>query len=134
VANGPNSSGAERRIAPREEIHPIAIKKFTSLDHKTLLSRTGRIVDASTSGFLLHIDRKDIVPQQFREMLSLAALEGDQVILMIDQMDLEIGGKIARTKRLSKDVYEIAIDYSQDAPKYWRECLLELLPKPGEMD
>lgn len=100
----------------------------------TLLSRTGWIVDASTSGFLLHIDRKDIVPQQFRETLSLAALEGDQVILMIDQMDLEIGGKITRTKRLSKDVYEIAIDYSQDAPQYWRECLLELLPKPGEMD
>jgi len=61
--------------------------------------------------------------------LSLQELEGDRVILMIDPLNLEIGGKIVRTKRITKDLYEIAIDYSDDAPEYWRECLLDLLPR-----
>lgn len=121
------------RVAPRQEIERIEIKGFTSLDHMTLLSRTGHIVNASTSGFLLHLDRKDLVPKQFREQLSIEALEGDQVLLTIPVMDLEISGKITRTKRVNKDTYEIAVDYTDDSPEYWRELLLDMLPKPGEL-
>ena len=123
----------DRRYSPREEVEPISIKAFTSLDHTTLISRTGEIIDASKTGFLLRIERKALVPKQFREALSLDPLVGDQVILTIDKMDLEIGGKIARAKRIGKENYEIAIDFSEDAPEYWRECLLDLLPRPGEM-
>lgn len=125
---------ADRRIAPREELEPIEIRGFTSLDHMTLLSRSGYIVDASKSGFLLQIERKALVPKQFRDTLSLDVLIGDKVILMIDPLNLEIGGKIARTKRVNKELYEIAIDYSEDAPEYWREALLDMLPRPGEVD
>jgi hypothetical protein len=119
----------DRRIAPRENVDPIEIRAFTSLDHMTLLSRRGFIVEASTTGFLLHVERKDLVPKQFRDNLSLDVLKGDHVILMIDPMNLEMSGVIARTKRVTKDLYEIAIDYSDDAPEYWRECLVELLPR-----
>lgn len=122
-------SDAERRIAPREELDPIEIRGLTSLDHMTLLSRTGFIVEASTTGFLLHVERRDIVPKQFKEAISIHELEGDKVILWIDPLNLEIAGKIARTRRISKEMYEIAVDYSDDAPEYWRECLLELLPR-----
>jgi hypothetical protein len=124
----------EKRLALRHEIEPIEINGFTSIDHMTLLSRSGLIVDASSSGFLLHVKRSALVPKQFREQLSLSELEGDQIILMIPKMDLEMSGRIVRTKRVNKEVYEIAIDYSEDAPEYWRECLLDLLPRPGEMD
>jgi hypothetical protein len=120
---------SDRRYAPRENLDPIEIRGLTSLDHKTLLSRTGCIVEASKNGFLLQITRKDLVPPEFKDALSLSEFEGDQVILMINPMNLEIGGRIARTKRLSKDVFEIAVDYSADAPEYWREILLEMLPR-----
>lgn len=120
---------SERRIAPRETVDPILIRAFTSLDHMTLLSRKGAIVEASTTGFLLQLERKEIVPKQFQKELSLDALLGDKVVLMIDAMNLEIGGKIARTKRLTKDLFEIAIDYSEDAPEYWREALVDMLPR-----
>lgn len=123
---------SERRVAPRQEIERIEINGFTSLDHMTLLSRRGHIIDASSTGFLLHVDRKDLVPKQFRDKLSIEVLEGDQVLLTIPIMDLEISGKITRTKRVSKDTYEIAVDYSDDSPEYWRELLLDMLPKPGE--
>lgn len=124
----------DRRYAPREDLKPIQIRGFTSLDHMTLLARIGHIVEASKSGFLLHVERKDLVPKQFRETLSLADLEGDRVMLMIDPMNLEIGGRIARTQRISKDLYEIAIDYSDDAPEYWRECLLDMLPRASDFE
>jgi hypothetical protein len=124
----------DRRHAPREAVDSIEIRGFTSLDHMTLLSRSGWIMDASKTGFLLYVERKALVPKKYREVLSLDELHGDRVLLMIEQMNLEIGGKIARTKRISKDLYEIAIDFSEDAPEYWREILLEMLPRPGELD
>lgn len=125
---------SDRRIAPRESVDPIEIRGFTSLDHMTLLSRTGYIVEASTTGFLLNVNRKDLVPKQFKNELSLEALLGDKVILMIEPMNLELSGKIARTKRITKDIFEIAIDYSEDSPEYWREILVDMLPRAADYD
>lgn len=124
----------DRRDAPREKLNPIEIRGLTSIDHMTLLSRTGYIVDASKTGFLLHISRKCLVPQKFRETLSLNELEGDRVILLIEPLNLEIGGHIARTKRLNKETFEIVIDFSSDAPEYWREALLDMLPRDSDYD
>jgi hypothetical protein len=123
----------DRRIAQRENLEPLQIKGFTSLDHRTMVARVGKIVEASKTGFCLHINRKDLLPKQFREALSLAALEGDRIMLVVDQMDLELSGTVKRTNRKGKDVYEIGVDYSEEAPEYWRECLMDLLPRPGEM-
>lgn len=125
---------AEKRIAPRQDLAPLQISQFTSLDHRTILCRSGEIIEASKTGFCLQIKRKDLVPKRFRESLSLQALEGDKILLKVDQMDLELSGTIKRTTRKGKDIFEIGIDYSEDAPEYWRECLLDLLPKPGEME
>lgn len=125
---------AEKRIAPRQDLEPLKISQFTSLDHRTIVARSGAIVEASKTGFCLQINRKDLVPKQFRESLSLQALEGDKILLKVEQMDLELSGTIKRTTRKGKDIFEIGIDYSEDAPEYWRECLLDLLPKPGEMN
>ena len=124
---------AERRAAERQKVHPLKVTNFTSLDHMTLLSRNGHIVNASVTGFLLELSRKDIVPKELREGLSLEMLKGDKVLLRLEEMNLEISGTIARTQR-SKDKYRIAIDFSDDAPEFWRECLMDLLPRPGEID
>ncbi len=124
----------ERREAPRENLDPIPIRGLTSIDHMTLLSRSGFIVNASKTGFLLHVARKCLVPEKFRNALSLSELEGDRVILVIDPLNLEISGHIARTKRLNKETYEIVIDYSSDAPEYWREVLVEMLPRPSDYE
>ena len=117
--------------ALRENLDPIPIRGLTSIDHMTLLARSGWLVEASTTGILIEIDRKQLAPKTFRDSLSLKELEGDKVYLMIDAMNLEIGGTITRTNRLTKDRWQIAIDFREDAPEYWRECLVELLPKPG---
>jgi hypothetical protein len=125
---------SERRSAPREKLDPIDIRGFTSLDHMTLLSRKGQIVEASKTGFLLHVERKAIVPKQFKDAFNLKELEGDRVILMIDPLNLEISGRIARTNKFSKDIWEIVIDMTDDSPEYWREILLEMLPRSSDFD
>lgn len=117
--------------AIRESLEPLPIRGLTSIDHMTLLARKGFLVEASTTGFLLEIERRDLAPKTFRDSLSLKELEGDKVYLMIDSMNLEVGGVITRTHRVNKDRWQIAVDFREDAPEYWRECLLELLPKPG---
>lgn len=134
MTDGRKGNAADRRDSPREELEPIEIRGFTSLDHMTLIARLGYIVDASKTGFLLHIDREELVPRQFRNTLSLQEIEGDKIILMIEPLNLEVGGRIARTKRLTRHLYEIAIDFSDDAPEYWRECLIDMLPRAEDYE
>lgn len=131
MADRKKESAKHNDRALRENLEPLSIKSLTSIDHMTLLARQGWLVEASTTGFLLEVERRDLAPKVFRDSLSLQELEGDRVYLTIDAMNLEIGGVIARTKRKSKDRWMIAIDFREDAPEYWRECLLALLPRPG---
>lgn len=129
-----NKSEAERRAAPREKMEPIELRGIMSLDHMTLLSRSGRIVDASKSGFLMLVERSDLLPKVFKDALSLQELDGDRLILTIDALNLEMAGTVVRTKRISKETFEICVDFSSDAPDYWRECLFELLPRGSDYE
>ena len=123
-----------RRLASRREITPLEVSSMSSLESLTKITKGGEIVEASTSGFLMNIKREDIVPLALRSTLTLDDIIGTKVLSHLPQMNLEISGKIARTKLVGKKGFEIGIDYSDDAPEYWRECLLDLLPAPGEFD
>lgn len=126
--------GVERRVSARREISPLEVSAITSLDSVTPVAREGHIVDASATGFRLQIHRTSFVPKFLRENLNLDCLVGEKVLLHIPLMNLEIAGIIARAKHLGHGQFDIAIDYTDDAPEYWRECLLELLPMPGEIE
>ncbi|MGZ3771762.1 MAG: hypothetical protein ACXVCP_17140 [Bdellovibrio sp.] len=123
-----------RRAAPRKEVTPIHITHMTSLDDLTKIARNCEIIEASSSGILLKVKRQDLLPVALRDVLSLESLIGDRVFMHLQEMNLEISGIITRTKLLGKQGFHIAIDYSDDAPEYWRECLMDLLPIPGEID
>ena len=83
---------------------------------------------------LLHIRREDLIPRSLKNTLTLDSLIGDLVIIRIEEMNLELSGKISRTKLLGKKGFELALDYTNDAPEYWRDCLMDLLPTPQEFD
>lgn len=120
-----NSPG---RVAKRKQVGSIPVSNLTTLSHFESIARFGHLIDASSTGFLIHIDREDLVPIGLRQNLSLETIEGEPIMLMINPMELEINGHIARTRYVGKGVFEIAVDFSQDAPEYWRECLFDLLP------
>lgn len=121
------------RSAPRKELNSakakLTLDSFSSLDNLEKLSKYGEIIEASASGILIKMDRSDFLNKDLRSTLSIDFLVGKKVFFNIHEMDLEISGKIARTKYLGKDKgYIIAVDYSSDSPEYWRECLMDLLP------
>lgn len=125
---------AERRIAERKEVASIEVAELTSLAHYKVLARCGQIVDASTSGILMHINRKDLIPKELRENLSLQELLGQHVVMFLPQMNLDLDGRITRADHIGKGVFEIGVQFSEEVPLYWRECLIDLLPAPGELD
>lgn len=125
---------AERRVANRKIVEPVYILDLTQLEDYTVIGKLGTLVDASTSGFLLHIHRKDLLLNSLKGNLSLEILHGSQVALFIPQMNLDIDGTIRRTRLLKNGYFEVAIDFSADTPQYWKECLVELLPWPGEIE
>ena len=96
--------------------------------------KDARILQASTTGVLMHVRREDLIPSELRSNLSLDSLVGQTLLVYIEPMNLEISGKVMRTKLLGKEGFHLGLDYSADAPEYWRECLMDLLPKPGELD
>lgn len=119
----------DRRINSRKDTLPIEVTVLL-LDNLVKLARSSWLIQASASGLLLRVERKDIVPNYLRQSLCLDSVVGQQVLLHIRPMELELGGQIARTRFLGKDGFEIGIDYSDEAPEYWRECLMDVLPPP----
>ena len=123
-----------RRVAPRKELSPVNVSYITSLSDFTKIANNCEIVEASASGLLLLIKREDLLPSALRKNLSLDVLLGESIFMHLEDMNLEISGSIARTQLLGKKGFHVAVDYSEDAPEYWRECLMDLLPIPGEME
>ncbi len=127
------SRGTHRK-SPRKELSPRAISSMASLDNLAKICRGGELVQVSSSGILILVKREDLIPQALRQNLNIDSLVGGRVLLHLEDMDLEISGKVARTRYIGKKGFEIGIDYSEDAPEYWRECLVDLLPAPSEME
>lgn len=124
---------AERRFAPRKVVDTIHVAELTSLSSYSVIAREGAIVDASQTGFLVKVDRSSLVPKEYRDNLSLTNLVGHQVVMYLPQMNLDLDGTITRADHVGKGCFEIAITFSADVPEYWRGCLVELLPAPGEI-
>ena len=127
---------AEKKFAvraDRKEVEEIHVAELTSLSSYGVIAREAIIIDASHSGFLMLLDRKALVPKEYRESLSLEKLIGHQVVMFLPQMNLDLDGKVTRAHHCGKGKFEIAVQFSDDTPAYWRECLVDLLPAPGEM-
>lgn len=116
------------RQAPRKELTPLTLDNFSSLENLQKLASSGEVVQASATGILLNFKRDDFVGKELRSNLNIDFLVGQSVYFTIHEMGLEISGVVARTKFLGKSGFQVAIDYSKDAPEYWRECLMDLLP------
>ncbi|MFN3698111.1 MAG: hypothetical protein ACK4VO_11790 [Pseudobdellovibrio sp.] len=124
-----SASQRKFRNSPRKEITPLTLDSFSSLESLEKLAKYGEIIEASSSGILIKFKREDFIKKELRSNLNIDFIIGHKVYFTIHEMDLEISGTIARTKFVGKKGgFIIAVDYSKDAPEYWRECLMDLLP------
>lgn len=124
----------DRRVAERKAVDYIQVNDLTSVNDYSLIAKTGIIINASSSGFLMELHREQLVPEDLRSNLSLEGALGRQVVLYLPQMNLDLDGIISRATHVGKGVYQLAVDFSSDVPTYWRDCLIDLLPQPGEFD
>jgi hypothetical protein len=122
------------RRSNRKSVTGLTVSNITALSEFTVISKIGTLMDASSTGFLLHVERKDLIPKLLKTGLDISALEGEFVVIRLKEMDLEIDGTVTRTRHIGRGVFEVAIDFSDEAPEYWRECLVDLLPVDGEID
>jgi hypothetical protein len=122
------ASNRKYRQAPRKEFTPLTLDSFSSMESLEKIAKYGEIVEASASGILINFKRDDFIKKELRGNLNIDSLIGHKVFFRIHEMDLEISGTVARTKFLGKKGFQVAVDYSSDAPEYWRECLIDLLP------
>lgn len=125
---------AERRMAERKAVEGIHFSHLTSYEKLALIAREGLLVDASARGFLLNVKRTDLVPSTLRQNLTLNMIEGEHILLRISEMDLDIDGVITRTRLVGHGTFEIGVEFTADAPEYWRQCFVDLLPDKGEFD
>jgi len=130
----PKAQPAEKRIAPRKTVSGLQIKNLTALAPFSIIARNALLVDASSTGILIIINRKSLIPKSLRQNLVLTSIEGEHVMFSIKEMELDMDGRIARTKYIGDGNFEIAVDFEKEAPEYWRECLMDLLPNHNEFD
>lgn len=123
-----------KRTSPRKELEPLRVSNLASLENFARIARYGEIIEASSTGLLILIKRDDLIPHTLRGQLNLDSLVGDKVFLHLEDMNLEISGTVRRTQFKGKKGFLVAVDYSSEAPEYWRECLMDLLPSPGELE
>jgi len=90
------------------------------------------VVDVSATGVLLRVERDDIIALNLRSTLTLSVLHNVSVGFTIEIMDTHIEGVITRTKPEGKGTFVAAVDFREDAPEYWRHCLVDLLPSEDE--
>jgi len=120
---------SEKRISARHDINPLEIHGMISISNLTPICDYGNITEASTTGFKILVKRDHLCPVELKNTMNIDSIKGLDVSLYIPAMDLDITGQVARTKYVSNKEFEIGIDYTSDAPEYWRECLCDLLPR-----
>ena len=79
------------------------------------------------------IERQDLLSDQLKGNLSLDILKDRPLSLYVPAMNLELDGVVGLTRHAGRGRFEVLIKFSADTPKYWRECLMDLLPEPDEI-
>lgn len=123
----------DRRKGERKNLTSIKVAELTSISNYGLIASEACIVDVSLQGFLLQLDRKLITQEDLRADLNLDAIKGETLLMVLPDMNLDLDGEVTRTKHLGKGLFEVAIEFSEDVPEYWRQCLIDLLPGPNEI-
>lgn len=120
------------RIAHRKHVDPIPLAELSIFGKYPDFASKAYLVDVSSTGMLIHIERDDFRQKELKQAFNLDHLNGDMIRFTLVPMELEIDGIIARSSKMGKEYFEIAVDFSGEEHEYWRECLYDLIPSQEE--
>jgi hypothetical protein len=122
----------DRESAFRKDVSEIYVLNIKNLKTKEVMFSRAEVLDVSVTGLLLKVTRDEIVAMALRSTLTMGFLHDVPVGFSIEVMDTYIEGVITRSKPLGRGEFLIAVDFRDDAPDYWRESLVDLLPGKEE--
>lgn len=101
-----------------------------ALSHEeSLIVKKAVVSEVSPKGFNLTFNYQDLIMDSLKFQWGLHTLWYKNIDIYIPDMEMDIEGKVIGAKRLEQGKFEVNIEFSQEAPVYWRECLFELWPK-----
>ena len=118
----------DQRTYNRKPLNPIHVSDIQAVERLECLARHGTILNASATGMLIEVTYNDLNPDIREHDPDIHTIEGDYVMMKIAEMELDIDGTVMRAHYTKPGICEIAIDFTDNAPAYWRECLADLLP------
>lgn len=128
VEANPESAQDRREQALRKPVSEVYVLNVKNIATGEVYFGRATILDISPTGLLLSVNRDDILSLGLRSTLTLSAIVNQSVGFTIEIMDTYIEGLVARTKPQGKGSFIVAVDFREDAPEYWRQCLVDLLP------
>ena len=94
-----------------------------SLKTKEILSRYSQLIS---------VTKKGLVVQSKKEALSVSVKDFSKFLncpveLFLSQYEIPFYGVITKINFIKKDVFEFYIDFMENTPLYYRECVTDLL-------
>ncbi|MDE0119532.1 MAG: hypothetical protein OXM55_05940 [Bdellovibrionales bacterium] len=113
-----------------QETQQIKACSITFSNEENIIAKRAIISEVTTSGFKLILNYRNLVPDSLKFQLHLNTLWYKNIRIYIPDMEMDWEGKVVGTQHLGKGCFEVNIEFFQEVPNYWRECLFELWPKP----
>jgi hypothetical protein len=126
--NNNDQTVSRRSHNQRKNVAQVDVLNVKNVGTGEVYFSRASIVDVSPTGLLLRVQRDHILAVPLRSTLTWAGLSNVGVGFTIEVMDTYIEGVVARSKPEGKGEFLVAIDFREDAPEYWRNCLVDLLP------
>ncbi len=112
----------------RKSISQVDVLNVKNVSSGEVYFSRAMLVDVSPTGLLLRVERENILAMGLRSTLTLSSIIGSSVGFTIEVMDTYLEGSVTRTKLEGHGTFVVAVDFRDDAPEYWRNCLVDLLP------
>jgi hypothetical protein len=113
----------------RKAISQVDVLNIKNVSSGEVYFSRAMLVDVSPTGLLLRVERENILAMGLRSTLTLSSIIGASVGFTIEVMDTYLEGSVTRTKLEGHGTFVVAVDFRDDAPEYWRNCLVDLLPE-----
>ena len=97
-------------------------------EENNLIAKKAFISKVTTHGFNLNLYYKDLIPRSLRFHLNLNPLIGKKILMYIPAMNMDLEGTITEAHHTGNGYFNIHLNFFEDMPKYWCECLFELWP------
>ena len=115
--------------SPERKTQVKALLKASSisfLGEENIFLKKALISKLNSRGFNLIFHHRDLVPSALKFRPALHSFWDKSIHTYIPNMEMDLEGRVTGTRRLEKGNFEVNIEFSQETPSYWRECLFEL--------